>query len=1775
MAAACAPSEESQPETPRFAQLGRAIDETCTRNAALLLSLQTAPRVCNNDEECPWGSYCSLSTKVCAWECLEGGTGATACASGKVCGCDGRCGTTGAPVSTATQQAVLATEPMFLAFTSPATAGGVWTSKSLDVSLTVNTPAETTEAAKVALRVVGGQQLEVSCDASGTGTFGAECVLGAPWTFNAVGSQQRSTRRVWVRPAAGSTQQAWEVLLEGAGATPRRLRVSSALAASSGTSGSPILEFQGHVSLDVGVSTSSYTAGNGTRASVVRLPVRAWADSTSLLLYDESRTLSPTGTLRLSNSPTAYTEFSWLPSKTAAANAETTDAMTAFVTNSTFTGLPSSGGASLSGRFSVITPVGGLNSGIPMYGRYLLSVVKGATVATCGATQSCASGYVCEPGPQVCVPGNKAWTPLSQGTYSYYGTNARNTIVHEQRKAWEESGSLMLTQGLGTFNRTNLELAQGLLCNSGNGSDPTVLFGTAVLHNSGDLACANGAPPFTANLFTQKDRQALSSTPVLNSAQMLQACLADVKKLPLAGMPNEVRPWFTERLKNPGQCLSAARLFDTLTLIGRNPTMREDRLPWYLLQQWVGTHGFLARQSLLQAEAVDFLGTQPQSVSVPQMATVLDQLESGWDLLLDGSHDFFYSYANRSNMCGLRNPDYRLPVRPLGTWWNMGDGLEPTRDSLLYSGDMTMFWYGNWTQQNACSEYEAEVMCPQAPDESCGGRCRTGFYNILSYGEADDGDYEAKFFIHKSTYDYLGGPGEYLVAEHYDYTTGQRSYARWWLEFMDDRPSTLPLVVRRKNGQYHMYDRQLKGKVCSPPESCYPLQPSHDSTNWGETIPYDGETFRLDDPSTEPSHGLAIWDHALSEAELEQMTTRSLGEFLESSADLQPPTSNLPHHEQGMGLPTAMLESLTAHLELLNAELARVGRTTYKTCKTYNAERAQAIERFGRTMRYSMALEQRASYAASRQQGCARNQGLPWEARFKRARTELDAVRTRTLEQFRLLEECEPMGIPDDEAPLYFASANGASERFFASSDYIFSHAEQAVATASSTLDSARTAWDQARTSAIQEQLSSEDADRRMEQLKAQYGRPLVEMCGLEIDAKDALAAFDPSNSAALKPESCYIAKAQDPSSCSINPSELYAAVTREDARYTLCVWNGIKAHSAASLGSPFSEVAANWATAEISGGNVTAGGKSFEVRYLYQSPISTTRDVPGAKLAEVQQSCSQALGGIYSLPAPTDVGRKMSAACYRGEMGTAALSIVAAHQSLLVARSAWGDAQERYEVANRQCVDLETRNEDAKRNLLQTHENHMKELRDKKAALDQAVNAVGGVERVLQTAQTGAMIGASAGGPYGAIAGAAVGALVGLFNVGAGAGSIELQRQIEEAERAFQIALVELEMDESVTKCFEASRVHMIGIKTAALQADRAMTDVDLALLNLQNMESRIRQLLAEGNVAVEREAARTVPSIAHHYWLDERIAKAKSSFDWARRLAYVLALSLEHERQQSLTAREDIAVASNVSQLNTAFDKLRPAQFVRKVNGKVPGEASVTLSMAADVLKLSNLSSTVDGERSLSKGERFARRLLSAENAVFDKNGRYVGQGLRFSMPQPVGLAYRCAERLWSVRANVVAGGLENWTLSNGAQLLLYKRNTFQSHWCDGLGDGSAYQSRVYRPSLDVTGEKVVHLEGETSSYSTASLLSTINVPRDTWQTYECSTQYGCTSELAGRGFYGEYLLVFPYQGLIAAGFDLGTVEDVLMRMEVVSVDNSPPVQLSPAREQVGTAL
>jgi hypothetical protein len=265
-------------------------------------------------------------------------------------------------------------------------------------------------------------------------------------------------------------------------------------------------------------------------------------------------------------------------------------------------------------------------------------------------------------------------------------------------------------------------------------------------------------------------------------------------------------------------------------------------------------------------------------------------------------------------------------------------------------------------------------------------------------------------------------------------------------------------------------------------------------------------------------------------------------------------------------------------------------------------------------------------------------------------------------------------------------------------------------------------------------------------------------------------------------------------------------------------------------------------------------------------------------------------------------------------------------------------------------------------------------------------------------------------------------------------------------------------------------------------------------------------------------------------------------------------------------------VLVASHPDQLRDALRVLQQEVGTRTINRRRPSEASIVLSLRDEMMALADRSADPAGERQLTPMRGLQQRLIDRKFAVYDKSGNWLGQGIPFNLGPEGALNYRCGERLWRVTATVQGDGLSE--SQPGVSLMVLKRNTFASQWCRGQGDGTQFQYGSVQPSRRLFGEQGTStLESQANGFSTALLYPWFNIRRTDF--YKDTYRDGASEELAGRGLYGDYVLLFPRDVLEGTAnetdacvatqrrFPLEQVEDVLLRFDYLSVDNLADLQ------------
>jgi hypothetical protein len=1783
VAVACGQTAEESAELPEVAVIRHSLTETCSqRNETLLRSLKAPDggRFCLHDEECPQGAFCNESTGVCDWQCLAGGVGLEGCSTGKTCDCYGRCATpsdAGTQVENRVYLPSLEADPGYLQFEVPAD-GGTWREQAVGVTVRfapdAGLPGWLSDAG-VDVRVVAGRGMRVACplEDGGVGTqFDADChLLFGTADF---GTAARATKTVQVVPFEATDAGTWEVQMVSTDTAPSRVLVA-AEPSSSSTSSAEVREFRGHVLLGLGVSDVSTTTGE--TEPTVRLPVRAWANDTYLVLYDETRTLSPSGKVLLTTDVTKKTYASdWLQA------AGGTGGLSVIM-DGTPLAVGATQGLSLSGGFGIALP--GPTSGAPgqqhwLQASYTLSRLSGATTATSCAS-GCAEGFVCESRLQVCLPGTQA---LTQGT----GTTPSNTLISSLRNAWDNATAQQkLQDGLSHYKPSSAtaplapwQLAEGILCSQAAATETQFTLSrfapyfTAaqrennVLPASGDVRCENGKPPYAADFFTHWDRYAdiggLPNPERLRMAEFLEECLADVTRVPGAER-SDVSGWFSDRFLRkyststarvterltPGRCFNLPRFFGAMRLGAIQATSKDQRMSSRLLQQWIGVNGFIAQQLVQQREAAEFLDEDLSAhPNWDNLENALGRFEKAWDVLLDSEYRKLLPGNDEKRTCAHLNPDYRRALIPRASWKRESTGVVQTRGAgLPYNQGHVTFVYASGANRGAQ---------PSSVYQACNTPGTIPLFEV-DYGPAGITQ-QARTFSGQCSAP-SGVPQATVTHAAYSpvTATGGTKLSYWYPSLSSGNDLTVGLV--NTAGALSLYQTARLS-----PQSETTSSISHPLLRVG-AVNVQGQTGST----------LAAWDYALDDAMLAavaQNPNASMGDAAQDFVALD----GKPQHDQGVGLPAIVVEGLAAHMRLLVAQLDKAEGQVLSQCGAgHNPAREQMAALFGRTLRYVTTLEAFAAAARERDgniAACGRDaKDLHWNARWEAAVAELAVVKKAAYARFAQVSECRPFGVAANQAPLFPSMGNPMDdvERYFANSTHLYGVADAQVRDAISAADKARTAWLNARESQVREEQSLEAKRLRISDLKKQYGTQVIEFCGLGSGYTSETVLGEFANNR-LSVSSCYV-KPQ----CKPTSQMLYNAAETHQMRYTLCTWAKAK-QAGASI--PFFEspadaaLLAGYATVGISkqvgtdtSGNpeylvVLTGGsgtsKAFGLAGLYGTPFSNDALAPDA-LAKAHESCQRELGGRWLMPSPITLTQE----CYQGRMGEAKLALDAAVKNVEIARSSWGEFQERFDIANEGCNALASTN--AKRQSLSDHhKTRMMKLTTDKAVADRWASAMRTTADTLGAAAQAFDI-KNAVLSFGVKNGMA--AAQAAATVAAGVAqdrSIRAGEKMQKQELEYQHAINTLEGESTVQQCWIQAKQHLVGMRTAALGVDRAMMEAQLALTSLENLETRVSQLVSEGQTVVRQEEATDVPGFSHHFWVAESISAARRSFEQARMFAYLFGRAFDYDKQQSSVALGAIFNARGPQALADALNAYKYDVLIDKsVGGQAPEGSPFVLKLREDILQLGASSSTATGERTLTGPARFVRRLLSNRGAVYDSSGQYIGQGFRFSLPVVAG-ENKCAERLWEVHVQLAGGSrLRTWLTTNGrAELRLRQRNTFASRVCE---DMTQWQTAFIRPSWRPDGSSnwPWPRPGEEMGFTETLVQAAYGTDLLSFQTNGDPT-FGSV-KLKGRGLYSEYEIVFPWAPLLSQNnqptdFPLDDVTDVWVRFD--------PVYVVPAR-------
>ena len=1192
----------------------------------------------------------------------------------------------------------------------------------------------------------------------------------------------------------------------------------------------------------------------------------------------------------------------------------------------------------------------------------------------------------------------------------------------------------------------------------GTGLDRTPT--TGVLTASGDLRCKTGRTPRMFRLITEAEER----TDAANTPEVLAPTCVDgfgpqgtggyFNLLTDYSDPQQAADWFVH--SESDACIAPGRALGALALLAAEDyhAISSARLLNHVITRWADTLSFTAMQGAQLALADRTLELVP-TLSANSTARLVDALH----LVLDESSGLDSTIAPEA----LREPDYRVD-RPLAFWSfdlpdgevSPGDGMgvAPIAYDLVGDRDL-VFGTDVVAQEDEHGVYFSLPGSPGTPEPSLSQEVRDiplpGDFTIAFSARRPRAGGKTQIYSLGQLSIYLqsqtSDSDASLLTAGWQTSTGFQSisYNR------SSHTSSVHFTIVRSGARLFLYDNR---DLVSVDFLGFPVQPADYSSG-----------LRLE--MADQLNDLTIWDRAI-DSTLITKHYDSTGVYDNASLNL-PGFPVAATDRQATGYPVAMVEAATQVVRLAELGLSHSMLRNFATCSASivsgemgTIENAIFVAR--RTLAAMRKHVDRATLTLAVQGlacpsgstpgpyhgtevcmsgGAPLRTAIPWRSSYDYAVTELESALQSAQDTWGRSRRCEnPLGIPTGWVPTYFGDVTGESSKFLASSDYLMERwALPYAAAARASFANAQNAYVQQRQSLIQQTLSDQEAERRVEAIELRYGEELKQLCGIEnMDATDVLDGYAGGQ---LLIDHCGVAEScQDPTA-TFTKSCLVGDVGRamQGIRHVQKESERARTRMMERWNEAWAQQTYCSEQEALLGTQTAALAELIDFREQYRD------------LYEDDGGTGGFLGGV--IDGVVDTARAVT--------------------SLL-----------RFDV-------------------------------------DGAINAVHD------------------------------------FN-----GADDAREQIREMEDAYTLLQQQTSDYLQNQRCWlEFDRVFHAARE--AVRARFSLGDEEAARwLELHNLIRRVGNAISDGIVAGEREIGRGRVDVAFHYWLDEHLDKYHGDLALAKKYAYLAMRAAEHELQQSFGLDGQILGATTPSQLDNALAIVDQYRFTRGINGRRPSEDIIVMSMRDQLLQLEDSPAALidKGYRVVTAGERFGKRLMSPQFALYDRNGQYLGQALRFVVPAEYELTHRCAERLWRVTATVQGDGLDIGAPT--IPMVVLKSSSFASQWCEdhGTGDDDGFQNAWSGPLVALG-----HAESSDSNdFTPASISAWLNVRRS--DLYRDQYSEGASEELAGRGLYGEYILLFPRAGLFdrpGPSLPLEMVEDVLVRFDYVSISDLQPLLLS----------
>jgi len=896
--------------------------------------------------------------------------------------------------------------------------------------------------------------------------------------------------------------------------------------------------------------------------------------------------------------------------------------------------------------------------------------------------------------------------------------------------------------------------------------------------------------------------------------------------------------------------------------------------------------------------------------------------------------------------------------------------------------------------------------------------------------------------------------------------------------------------------------------------------------------------------------------------------------------------------EHSEGLAVAMVDALIAQSGLVHIRLERA-------LKTGDVD---ALDTARRYLKHVQLVRPMVDTMHQKARAHVGDGLLPWENRYAASRSTLSSAIERVHQLMRALSQgANAFGIDDNDLPLYFfADETGAGGRFAAISDFLLGEspasstnfAPFAVRQAQEALADARAAWTTYKDRRTQRAYAASELDEKLEDIHLRFAGELTGYCGTPdgLATTEALENWEAGQGEPFLADRCYFALGMP--GCDTNLGPWAEQVSTDDVLYQFCVAKEVQQRFGAQVAnrhramsdilSDFDACIAN-ADFPVACGDDTSSSHCFECNgsefEVSPAALQTLADgVPASILSAARAVCatefpnaSPTTPGIDSVELPA----LENPSCYRGSLGESALTVRAIAQDIAIARAEYSEFQDRYDIAMRGCVILENGN-DAVESAQAKHNDTMTALRSAKLAVDIVSTAAGGVKDCAATT-------AGSSPPWDKVsAGVSCGA--GAVETAADIASDSLQFAMDEVQANHEELLTSLNNAVAEAQCYNDAEMELVGAKTATLRIQRAIADLQIAMYQHNELKVLAQTAYVDGLASLQAAKDRAVVPLNHDEWLDEELERFIRRFRIASRITYLTVRAVEYEYQTSLAARSAVLAAEVPDDLETALDELWTTAGTRRINGAAPTDLKVVLSLKENLLQLADNTDQAAGEAQYTDTERLRLLLTDPKHQVFDdETGDFLGYEIPFQLTplETLGLGEvggigvfarnSCAERLWSVNATIQGDedALVRGSDPSFIDVQLLKSNSFYSQWCT-TGRDTDFQRASVQPSRNlfadpglgsVVGEEL-GLGGAPRRWSRARMQAVFNVERDDFS--DDAYANGDTSELAARGLYGEYAIFFPAgtlstddgQGNQTNGLDLNAVDDVLLRLDYVSV-------------------